>query len=46
MTLPEWLPFFLVGTLFTFMGCLKVYGLARGIEGGADKPVGQRLCGS
>jgi hypothetical protein len=46
MTLPEWLPFLLVGTLFTLMGCLKVYGLARGIEGGADKPLSQKLCGS
>jgi hypothetical protein len=46
MTLADWLPLLLVGLTFTAMGCLKLYGLARGIEGGADKPVAQKLCGS
>jgi hypothetical protein len=46
MALAEWLPLVLVGTLFTLMGCLKLYGLACGIEGGGDKPIGQKLCGS
>ena len=35
-----------VGIPFTVIGCLKLYGLWRGIEGGKDKPLGQRLCGT
>ena len=46
MWFAELFPPLLVGVLFTGMGCLKLYGLARGIEGGADKPVSQKLCGS
>lgn len=45
-SLAAWLPLAFCGTLFTLMGCLKLYGLARGIEGGRSKPFGQRLCGS
>jgi hypothetical protein len=41
-----WLPPALVGTTFTLMGSLKLYGLFRGIVGGADKPFGTRLCGT
>ncbi len=44
--LADWLPLACVGTLFTLMGCLKLYGLARGVEGGRDKSAGQRLCGT
>jgi hypothetical protein len=46
VVIADWLPPLLVGTLFTAMGCLKLYGLARGIEGGGDKPLAQKLCGS
>jgi hypothetical protein len=42
----NWFPLALTGTVLTLMGCLKLYGLARGIEGGRDKPVAQRLCGT
>jgi hypothetical protein len=40
------LPPSLVGGMFTFIGLLKVYGFAKGIQGGGCKPIGQRLCGS
>jgi hypothetical protein len=39
-------PQLLVGILFTAMGGFKLYGLARGIVGGARKPAFQRLCGT
>jgi hypothetical protein len=42
----EWFPQALVGTTFTLLGLVKVYGLARGIEGGGGKPLGRRLCGT
>jgi hypothetical protein len=42
----EWFPPALVGTIFTLVGVLKLYGLVRGIEGGQGKPIGQRLCGT
>jgi hypothetical protein len=41
-----WFPLAAVGGCFTLMGLLKLYGLARGIEGGRDKPFAQRLCGA
>jgi hypothetical protein len=41
-----WFPPAFVGTLLILMGCLKLYGFARGIKGGRDKPFGQRLCGT
>jgi hypothetical protein len=41
-----WFPPLFVGLLFTAMGALKLYGLARGVVGGGDKPFGQRLCGT
>ena len=44
--LAAWFPQAFVGTLFILMGCLKLYGFARGIQGGRDKPFGQRLCGA
>lgn len=46
IALADWLPLALTGTIFTLWGCLRLYGLARGIEGGRAKPVGQRLCGT
>jgi hypothetical protein len=36
----------LVGTTFTLMGALKLYGFVRGIVGGADKPYITKLCGT
>jgi hypothetical protein len=41
-----WFPQAFVGTLFILMGCLKLYGFARGIKAGREKPLGQRLCGT
>jgi hypothetical protein len=42
----DWIPDVVVGVLFTSLASLKFYGLARGIEGGRGKPLGQRLCGT
>ncbi len=39
-------PLALAGTMFTLLGILKLWGLRRGIVGGADKPAVQRLCGT
>jgi hypothetical protein len=44
-TTDVWIPL-MVGAMFTLLGCLKLYGLARGIEGGAGKSQWVRLCGS
>jgi hypothetical protein len=44
-TADVWVPL-LVGITFTALACLKLYGLARGIVGGAGKPAAQRLCGT
>jgi hypothetical protein len=38
---PAW-----VGATFTLMAALKLYGLSRGVVGGADKPFVTRLCGT
>jgi hypothetical protein len=45
-TFLEWFPFAVVGATFTVFGCLKLYGVLRGIEGGRDKPTFQYLCGT
>jgi hypothetical protein len=42
----DWLPPAVVGTTFTLVGSLKLYGFARGVVGGADKPFIIRLCGT
>jgi hypothetical protein len=42
----DWLPQAAVGLTFTILGGLKLWGLNRGIVGGADRPVVQRLCGT
>ena len=42
----DWLPSAAVGSAFTVVGLLKVYGLFRGIVGGGHKPASKRLCGS
>ena len=41
-----WVPPALVGLTFTLVGSLKLYGLFRGVVGGADKPYMTRLCGT
>jgi hypothetical protein len=46
ITFADWLPPLTVGLTFTIMGCLKLWGLNRGVVGGADKPFAQRLCGN
>jgi hypothetical protein len=42
----DWFPLATVGLTFTMLGSIKLWGLKRGIVGGADKPVVQRLCGT
>jgi hypothetical protein len=39
-------PPLLIGVLFTVLGCLKVYGVTRGMVGGGGKPLWERLCGT
>jgi hypothetical protein len=46
LPISEWLPQAIIGVSFTALGGLKFYGLWRGVVGGADKPLGQRLCGT
>ena len=42
----DWFPPATVGLTFTLLGSVKLWGLRRGIVGGAGKPVVQRLCGT
>jgi hypothetical protein len=42
----DWFPLAMVGLTFTLLGGVKLWGLERGIVGGADKPLAQRLCGT
>jgi hypothetical protein len=42
----DWFVPVLVGLLFTLMGSLKLYGVSRGVVGGADKPFVTQLCGT
>jgi hypothetical protein len=44
--LAEWLPLAVVGSTFTFLGSMKLYGVAKGIAGGHDKSIVQKLCGT
>jgi hypothetical protein len=46
IALSDWLPLLTVGLTFTLLGSIKLWGLRKGIEGGADKPFTQRLCGT
>ena len=46
ISIADWLPPAVVGVTFTLLGSLKLYGLARGIVGGADKPFITKLCGT
>jgi len=42
----DWLPPATVGLTFTILGSIKLWGLKKGIVGGADKPFAQQLCGT
>jgi hypothetical protein len=42
----DWFPLLFVGSTFTSLGLLKVYGRSRGIVGGGQKPWKMRLLGS
>jgi hypothetical protein len=46
LPLADWLPPAVVGVTFTLLGSLKLYGLSRGVVGGADKPFVTKLCGT
>ena len=41
-----WLIPAIIGVQFTLLGSLKLYGLAKGVVGGADKPFVTKLCGT
>jgi hypothetical protein len=45
MSSDAWIPL-MIGSSFTILACLKLYGLARGIMGGRAKPLRERLCGT
>ena len=42
----EWLVPAVIGLMFTLIGSLKLYGLSRGVVGGAGKPFVTKLCGN
>jgi hypothetical protein len=42
----DWFIPALIGVQFTLLGLAKLYGLSRGIIGGADKPFVMKLCGT
>jgi hypothetical protein len=42
----DWFPMATAGLTFSILGGIKLWGLKRGIVGGADKPAVQRLCGT
>jgi hypothetical protein len=42
----DWFRLAMAGLTFTLLGGVKLWGLNRGILGGADKPAVQRLCGT
>jgi hypothetical protein len=46
MSFADWLPPLLVGVCFTVFGCVKLYGLRRGMVGGRDKPLVEKACGT
>ena len=46
ITFTDWFPQATVGLTFTILGSVKLRGLKRGVVGGADKPVVQRLFGT
>jgi hypothetical protein len=46
MATADWLVPAVIGLTFTSFGALKLYGLAKGIVGGHDKPYAAQLCGT
>jgi hypothetical protein len=46
MMIADWLPQAAVGTTFTLLGGLKLFGVSRGIVGGRDKPLFEYVCGT
>ncbi len=46
MAWAEWFPPLCVGMTFSALGLLKLWGLSKGIVGGAGRPLTQRLCGT
>jgi hypothetical protein len=42
----DWFIPALIGVTFTLLGSLKLYGLSKGVVGGADKPFVTKLCGT
>jgi hypothetical protein len=42
----DWLIPALIGVTFTTLGSLKLYGLSRGVVGGAHRPFVTQLCGT
>lgn len=46
MTSINWLIPIVLASTFTLIGVAKLYGLTRGIVGGADKPFVTQLCGT
>jgi hypothetical protein len=46
LTFSDSFPLATAGLTFTLLGGIKLWGLRRGIVGGADKPAVQRLCGT
>jgi hypothetical protein len=46
ITFTDWLAPAVVGTTFTLIGSLKLYGMSKGVVGGADKPFVTKLCGT
>jgi hypothetical protein len=46
ISLSDWFVPALIGVTFTLVGSLKLYGLSRGVVGGADKPFVTQLCGT
>ena len=46
ISLPNWVVPGLIGVTFTLLGSMKLYGLSKGVVGGADKPFVTQLCGT
>ena len=46
IALADWVVPAVIGATFMLMGSLKLYGLAMGVVGGADKPLVTKLCGT
>lgn len=44
--LADWFVPAFIGLTFTLVGTLKLYGLSKGVVGGADKPFVTQLCGT